>query len=49
LYGLEGEALQEEIDRINSEQAGQGAVELPAITLPAAGEGGEGAAAGGEE
>ncbi len=49
LYGLEGEALQEEIDRINSEQAGQGAVAgLPLITLPAAeGEGGEGA--GGEE
>ena len=37
LYGLEGEALQEEIDRIKSEQAGQGvATELPSITLPRA-------------
>jgi len=36
LYGLEGEALQEEIDRIRGEQAGQGATELPAITLPPA-------------
>jgi hypothetical protein len=36
LYGLEGEALQEEIDRIRSEQAGQGATELPPITLPPA-------------
>ncbi len=34
LYGLEGNALQEEIDRIRSEQAGQGATELPPITLP---------------
>jgi len=34
LYGLEGQALQEEIDRIRSEQAGQGATELPPITLP---------------
>ena len=36
LYGLEGEALQEEIDRIKTEQAGQGATELPPITLPLA-------------
>lgn len=36
LYGLEGEALQEEIDRIRSEQSGQGATGLPPITLPAA-------------
>jgi len=36
LYGLEGQALQEEIDRIRSEQAGQGATELPPITLPPA-------------
>ena len=36
LYGLEGDALQEEIDRIRSEQAGQGATELPPITLPPA-------------
>ncbi len=36
LYGLEGQALQEEIDRIKSEQAGQGATELPTITLPPA-------------
>lgn len=36
LYGLEGQALQEEIDRIRSEQAGQGATELPTITLPPA-------------
>jgi hypothetical protein len=36
LYGLEGEALQEEIDRIRGEQAGQGATELPPITLPPA-------------
>ena len=36
LYGLEGEALQEEIERIKSEQAGQGATELPPITLPPA-------------
>ncbi len=36
LYGLEGQALQEEIDRIKAEQAGQGATELPPITLPAA-------------
>ncbi len=34
LYGLEGQALQEEIDRIRGEQAGQGATELPPITLP---------------
>jgi hypothetical protein len=36
LYGLEGDALQEEIDRIKGEQAGQGATELPPITLPPA-------------
>jgi len=36
LYGLEGQALQEEIDRIKSEQAGQGVTELPTITLPPA-------------
>ena len=36
LYGLEGEALQEEIERIRGEQAGQGATELPPITLPPA-------------
>ncbi len=36
LYGLEGQALQEEIDRIRGEQAGQGATELPTITLPPA-------------
>jgi hypothetical protein len=42
LYGLEGQALQEEIDRIKGEQAGQGATELPPITLPPAeGEGEE--------
>ena len=34
LYGLEGQALQEEIDRIRGEQAGQGTTELPPITLP---------------
>ena len=42
LYGLEGQALQEEIDRIRSEQAGQGATELPPITLPPAEGEGEG-------
>ena len=36
LYGLEGDALQEEIERIRGEQAGQGATELPPITLPPA-------------
>ena len=36
LYGLEGQALQEEIERIRGEQAGQGATELPPITLPTA-------------
>jgi len=36
LYGLEGDALQDEIDRIRSEQAWQGATELPPITLPPA-------------
>ena len=41
LYGLEGQALREEIDRIRSGQAGQGVTDLPPITLPPAG--GEGA------
>jgi hypothetical protein len=42
LYGLEGDALQEEIDRIKGEQTWQGATELPPITLPPAeGEGEE--------
>jgi hypothetical protein len=36
LYGLEGEALQEEIDRIKSEQQNQVNTELPPITLPPA-------------
>ncbi|HHV98591.1 MAG TPA: phage portal protein [Clostridiaceae bacterium] len=36
LYGLEGQALQEEINRIRAEQAGQGTTELPSITLPPA-------------
>ncbi len=36
LYGLEGQSLQEEIDRIRDEQAGQGTTELPPITLPLA-------------
>jgi hypothetical protein len=36
LYSLEGEALQEEIDRIKGEQTWQGATELPPITLPLA-------------
>ena len=34
--GLRGEALQEEVERIRGEQAGQGAAELPPITLPPA-------------
>lgn len=34
LYGLEGEALQEEIERIRSEQTGQTTAELPTVTLP---------------
>jgi len=34
LYGLEGEALQEEIERIRGEQAGQTNTQLPAINLP---------------
>jgi len=42
LYGLEGQALQEEIDRIRGEQAGQGTTELPPITLPPAEGEGEG-------
>jgi len=42
LYGLEGKALQEEIERIRGEQSSQGTTELPSITLPPAeGEGGE--------
>ena len=36
LYGLEGQALQEEIDRIKTEQTAQGSTELPPITLPPA-------------
>ena len=36
LYGLEGQALQEEIDRIKAEQTAQGSTELPPITLPPA-------------
>jgi hypothetical protein len=42
LYGLEGQALQEEIERIRGEQARQGTTELPPITLPPAGGEGEG-------
>lgn len=38
LYGLEGEALQEEIDRIKAEQTTQGSTQLSAITLPPVGE-----------
>lgn len=34
LYGLEGEALQEEIERIKAEQSRQTTVESPTITLP---------------
>jgi len=41
LYGLEGEALQDEIDRINKEQAGQGTTKLPSIKLPPEGAGEE--------
>ncbi len=41
LDGLEGEALQAEIERIKSEQTGRGATELPAITLPEGGAGEE--------
>jgi len=37
LYGLEGEALQEEIERIQAEHSVQGSTELPAITLPPVG------------
>jgi len=36
LYGLEGEALQEEIDRIKAEQESQVNTQLPTITLPPA-------------
>lgn len=36
LYGLEGDALQEEIDRIKGEQQTQGNTNLPSITLPPA-------------
>ena len=36
LYGLEGDALQKEIERIRGEQSGQGATGLPPITLPPA-------------
>ena len=36
LYGLEGDALQEEIDRIKGEQQTQGNTNLPPITLPLA-------------
>lgn len=36
LYGLEGEALQQEIERIKSEQTGQVNSELPTVTLPEA-------------
>lgn len=42
LDGLEGEALQAEIERIRSEQAGQGSTELPSITLPGSEEEGAG-------
>ena len=34
LYGLEGKALQEEIDRIKSEQESQVNTQLPTISLP---------------
>jgi len=36
LYGLEGQALQEEIERIQAEHSVQGGTELPPITLPPA-------------
>jgi hypothetical protein len=36
MYGLEGQALQEEVDRIRGEQSRQGTTELPTITLPPA-------------
>jgi len=42
LYGLEGEALQEEVDRIKTEQTAQGSTELPSIKLPGLEEEGEG-------
>ncbi|MBA1336720.1 MAG: hypothetical protein HPY66_3155 [Firmicutes bacterium] len=39
LYGLEGQALQEEIERIRGEQTGETNTQLPTVTLsPAAGE-----------
>ncbi len=48
LDGLEGEALQSELERIRSDHAGPGTTELPAITLPPAeGEGGAGESKGG--
>ena len=34
MYGLEGDALQEEIERIKTEQTAQGSTELPSIKLP---------------
>lgn len=44
MYGLEGDALQEEIDRIKGEQQSQSNTQLPSIQLPPAeGEGSEGA------
>ena len=43
LYGLEGQALQEEIDRIKGEQQTQSATEFPTINLPPAEGEGEGA------
>ena len=51
LYGLEGQALQDEIDRIKGEQSGstQGSTGLPAITLPPAGGTNEGDGEGGEK
>ena len=39
LYGLEGDALQKEIDRIKAEQQNQVNTQLPTITLPPAEEG----------
>ena len=36
MYGLEGDALQEEIDRIKGEQQTQGNTGLPEIKLPQA-------------
>jgi hypothetical protein len=37
LYGLEGDALQEEVERIKGEQQGQAQMQPPSITLPLAG------------